>query len=71
MYIVNHDIPKEPAGKRVQFCRDLKMVRTCQCKYPTVSDLYTRKGVSSNCILVAMAYGGTVNMYKGKEVSPR
>jgi hypothetical protein len=43
MYIVDYDIPKDPAGKRVQFYRDLKKVGDDQCNFSTMSVICTHK----------------------------
>ncbi|MGD2251187.1 MAG: hypothetical protein PVF58_22540 [Candidatus Methanofastidiosia archaeon] len=71
MYIVDYDIPKDPAGKRVQFYRDLKKVNDGQCNFSTMSVICTHKRELAEAVYwLVTAYGGRVNMYKGKEVSP-
>ncbi|MGD2251108.1 MAG: hypothetical protein PVF58_22145 [Candidatus Methanofastidiosia archaeon] len=71
MYIVDYDIPKEPAGKQVQFYRDLKKVNDGQCNFSTMSVICTEERELAEAVYwLVIGYGGTVNMYKGKEVSP-
>ncbi|MGD2250949.1 MAG: hypothetical protein PVF58_21330 [Candidatus Methanofastidiosia archaeon] len=71
MYIVDYDIPKEPAGKRVQFYRDLKKVNDGQCNFSTMSVICTEeKELAEAVYWLVIGHGGRVNMYQGKEVSP-
>jgi hypothetical protein len=68
VYIVDYDVPREPAGKRVQFYRDLKRVSD-SLKYSTRSVLYTKERELAEAVYwLVMAYNGTANMYKGKEI---
>jgi hypothetical protein len=70
VYIVDYDIPKDPAGKRVQFYRDLKMVNDGQGNFSTMSVICTHKRELAEAVYwLVTAYGGRVNMYQGKEVS--
>jgi hypothetical protein len=72
MYIVDYDIPKDPAGKRVQFYRDLKKVNDGQYNFSTMSVICTEeKELAEAVYWLVSTYGGRVNMYEGKEVSPR
>jgi hypothetical protein len=69
MYIVDYDIPREPAGKRVQFYRDSKKM-SIEPEYSTRSVFRTEeKELAEALYWLVIAHGGTVNMYKGEEVS--
>jgi len=70
VYIVDYDIPRDPPGKRVQFYRDLKKVNG-QCNFSTMSVICTEeKELAEAVYWLVTAYGGKVNMYKGKEIHP-
>ena len=71
VYIADYDLPKDPPSQRVQFYRDLKKVGTHQCNFSTKSVIYTEEKESAEAVYwLVTAYGGRVNMYKGKEVYP-
>jgi hypothetical protein len=68
VYVVDYDIPREPAGKRVQFYRDLRKINT-GLKYSTKSVFrIEEKELAEAVYWLVIAYGGIVNMYKGEEV---
>ena len=73
VYIVDYDIPEEPASKRVQFYRDLKRLSTYfqGYDYSTLSVLRTHeKEMAEAVYFLVIAYGGNVHMYKAEEVVP-
>jgi len=71
VYIVDYDIPRDPPSKRVQFYRNLKKVNG-QCNFSIMSVIYTeeREVAAEAVYWLVTAYGGRVNMYKGKEICP-
>jgi hypothetical protein len=71
VYIVDYDIPEEPAKKRVQFYRDLKRVRTCSGvhDYSTFSVFRTEeKKLAEAVYLLVIAHGGNAHMYIAREI---
>ena len=73
LYIVDYDIPEEPASKKVQFYRDLKKIRQYQSSdYSTLSVFRTEDECLAEAVyFLVVAYNGSVHMYKGEEVVPR
>ena len=70
VYIVDYDIPKDPPSQRVQFYRDLKKVNG-QGNFSTKSVICTEeKELAEAVYWLVIAFGGRVNIYKGKEVYP-
>jgi hypothetical protein len=68
VYIVDYDIPREPAEKRVQFYRDLKKM-SIEPEYSTRSVFRTEeKELAEALYWLVTAHGGTVNMYKGEQI---
>ncbi|MBU7013088.1 MAG: hypothetical protein HXS46_20600 [Theionarchaea archaeon] len=71
VYIVDYDIPEEPAKKRVQFYRDLKKISVLKCDYSTLSVIRTsEKEVAEAVWLLVMAHGGNAHMYVATEIFP-
>jgi hypothetical protein len=67
VFIVDYDIPRELAGKGVQFYRDLKKM-SIEPEYSTRSVFRTEeKELAETVYWMVIAHGGTVNMYKGEE----
>ncbi len=73
VYIVDYDIPEEPAKERIQFYRDMK---TLQSKYSQKAD-YSTLSVFRTCdrilaeavYLLVVAHKGRGHVYCGEEIT--
>ncbi len=73
LYIVDYDIPEEPARDRVQFYRDLKKLSTAFQKwdYSTLSVLRTQEEELAKAVyLLVIAHRGNAHMYVAEEIIP-
>ncbi len=73
VYIVDYDIPVEPAKKRVQFYRDLKRLSTFSQNYDysTLSVIRTKeKQVAEAVYFLVVAHGGNAHLYEATEIIP-
>ena len=73
MYIVDCDIPEEPASKKIQFCRDLEKVRRIyQDGFSTLSAVRTEDEVMAEALyLLVRAHGGKGHVFRGEEITDR
>jgi hypothetical protein len=71
LYIVDYDIPKQPARKRIQFYRDLKkLTQGFSCDYSTLSVLRTTEEMMAWAVYtLAVSHGGTAHCYRAEEIS--
>jgi hypothetical protein len=68
VYIVDYDIPREPASKRVQFYRHLRKM-SIEPEYSTRSVFRTgEKELAEALYWLVVAHGGTISMYKGEQI---
>ncbi len=71
MYIVDYDIPAEPAKNKVQFYRDLRRLRIHGEDYSTLSVFRTRDEYVARVVyLLVLAHRGNAHMYEAVEVVP-
>ena len=74
LYIVDYDIPEEPARNRVQFYRDLRKLSKAFQKwdYSTSSVLRTQEeGLAKAVYLLVIAHSGNAHMYVAEEIIPQ
>jgi hypothetical protein len=73
LYIVDYDIPEQPARKRIQFYRDLKqLTQRFPYDYSTLSVLRTTEEVMAWAVYtLAVSHGGTAHFYQAEEISCR
>ena len=70
VYIVDYDIPANPARKRVQFYRDLKKLDSSSLDYSTLSVFCTSDKMIAHAVyLLVKAHGGCGHVYCGEEVT--
>lgn len=71
LYIVDYDIPEQPARKRIQFYRDLKqLTQKFPCDYSTLSVLRTTEEVIAWAVYtLVVSHGGTAHFYRAEEIS--
>ncbi|MBU7012122.1 MAG: hypothetical protein HXS46_15665, partial [Theionarchaea archaeon] len=71
MYIVDYDIPTEPAKNKVQSYRDLKRLSIYSEDYSTLSVFRTRDEYVAHAVyLLVLAHKGNAHMYRAVEVVP-
>jgi hypothetical protein len=73
VYIVDYDIPEQPAKKRVQFYRDLKKLAKCfqNHDYSTLSVFRTGEEQLAEAVyFLVIAHGGDAHMYEAIEIVP-
>ncbi len=69
VYIVDYDIPANPAKERVQFYRDLKKLDS-SLDYSTLSVFRTRDKMMAQAVyLLVKAHGGCGHVYCGEEIT--
>lgn len=75
VYIVDYDIPEEPAKERIQFYRDmadLKREHSQNMGYSTLSVFRTGDRIIAEAVyLLVIAHGGAAHMYYGEEITEK
>jgi hypothetical protein len=74
LYIVDYDIPEEPARERIQFYRDMKALQNRYSKdyseFSTQSVFCTYSKILAYAVfLLVTAHGGRGHVYYGTEIT--
>ncbi len=71
-YIVDYDIPESPAKERVQFYRDMELIKSCGVEngYSTLSVFRTKERVLAEAVyLLVTTHKGSAHVYVGEEIT--
>lgn len=72
LYIVDYDIPEEPAKEKVQFYRDMQKLRKeyPHGDYSTLSVFRTEEKTFAQAVYwLVVAHGGCAHIYYGEEIT--